>query len=128
MAQRKQTPDVLAEILGGGQPAAVEAQPALSTPSPAKVKSVSRSKTPARAVRPPVVVARQYQVVSFQEHKGWHARYVNGIEIANWTTSPLLHEYIQQMAGQGWELVSAASGESLYGLSDKHQLYFCRRA
>ena len=134
MTQRKQTPDVLAEILGGGQPAATNELPDFPAPRPAKVKSAAKSaakpsSTPrAPAPRQPVAATGwQYRVVSFQEYKGWRARFVDGVEIPDWTTSPRLHEYLQQLADQGWELVSAASGERLFGSSDRHQLYLRKR-
>ena len=134
MTQRKQTPDVLAEILGGGQPGTDSELPAIPAPRPTKVKSPTKStakssaKPQSPSVRQPAAATGwQYRVVSFQEHKGWRAHFVDGVEIPDWTSSPILHEYLQQLAEQGWELVSAASGERLYGISDKHQLYFRRR-
>jgi hypothetical protein len=126
--KRKQTPDVLADILGGAPPTPGDEIPAFPAPPPAKPKPAARPKT-TRAPRRPSPAAPadwQYQVVSFQDYKGWRARFVDGKELRQWPNSPLVHEYLAQMAGQGWELVTASSGERLYGLSDKHQLYFRR--
>lgn len=132
MTQRKQTPDVLAEILGGEQPGAEGKLPARPALPPAKEKPAAKRpakpKSLAQAARQPAMTAGwQYRVVSFQEHKGWRARFVDGVEIPDWSSGSLLHEYLQQLGEQGWELVSAASGERLYGISDKHQLYLRKR-
>lgn len=131
MTQRKQTPDVLAEILGGEQPGAEAKLPARPALSSAKEKPAAKRpvkpKSLAQVARQTAIAGWQYRVVSFQEYKGWRARFVDGVEIPDWTGGPLLHEYLQQLAEQGWELVSAASGERLYGVSDRHQLYLRKR-
>lgn len=133
MAQRKQTPNVLDEILGSGQPGAAEVLPGMPRPAPVAVKPLdkpatkkaTRSKPTQSTFRQPTTTLNwRYQTASFQDYKGWRLRFVEGVEIPNWSNSPLLHEYIQQMAAQGWELVSSSAGERLYGLNDKHQLFF----
>jgi hypothetical protein len=43
-------------------------------------------------------------------------------------SAPLLHETILQKAEEGWELISATSGERLYGTLDNRQLFFKRLA
>jgi hypothetical protein len=120
MAQRKQTPDVLAEVLGGITP------PVTNLPLPQKreTKKSSRPATPEKRA----VSSRswEYRVVSFQEYKGWRLRFTNGVELRNWMGAPLIHEYIAQLSQEGWELITACSGECLYGNADKYQLYFRR--
>lgn len=98
MTARKQTPNLLAEILGGSE-------------LPAAAETTQTS-------------VWEYLVISFQDYKGWRARYRNGEELANWTNNPPLHEYLQQLGEQGWELAAASAGEKLYGSSDTRQLYF----
>jgi hypothetical protein len=41
--------------------------------------------------------------------------------------APVIHDYVNQLGEEGWELISASAGQSLYGLTDRHQLYFKRR-
>lgn len=128
MADRKQTPDILSEIMGA---ASSENQ----SPPPSKLKPVQATKAKASSpVGKTTQVRRadtkdkwEYQLVSFQDHKGWRARYVNGVEQVNWMDNKLMHDYVTQMADEGWELVAANSGERMYGLSDNYQLFFKRR-
>ncbi len=126
MADRKQTPDILSEILSG-MPAS-EAMSAHIPTSPAIIKS--KSKPAPKIVREPrsKKIQFEYQVVSFQDYKGWRSRFINGKEVPNWMSAPLLYELIQERAREGWELISATSGEQLYGNSDKRQLFFKRLA
>ena len=129
--KRKQTPDVLAEILGGGQPVQPEELDApipQPRPKPARQTNTPQPKPAAPRHPAPPTEGWEYQVVSFQDYKGWRARFVNGKELNDWVASPLLHEYLQQASQQGWELTAASAGEPLYGSTDKHQLYFRRKA
>ena len=126
MADRKQTPDILSEILSG-MPAS-EPMSAQIPVAPTIVKP--KSKPAPKPVREPRSKKAhfEYLVVSYQEYKGWRSRFIDGKEIPNWMSAPLLHEDIQERAHEGWELVSATSGERLYGTSDKRQLFFKRLA
>ena len=123
MAERKRTPDVLADILGTPPPAevpiSVAAPPAARPPSP----PAAPGKRTQRAEQEP---RWKYRVVSFQDYHGWRPRFENGAEIAGWMRGPLLHEYLDQAGEDGWELAAASAGESLYGSSDKRQLYLKR--
>jgi hypothetical protein len=127
MAERKETPDILSEILGGAPPQSTPAPaPEPAKPKPAAKTPRKRAAKPAAAPKPASAGPREYRVVSFQEHRGWRARYVDGVEVSNWLEGPLVHEYLAEMAAQGWELISATSGQALYGSLDKYQLFFCR--
>lgn len=118
--QRKQTPDVLAEILGGDIPEVKE------LPAPVKKASVP-ARRPVEKPAESRTARWEYWVVSFQDYKGWRPRYINGNEVKNWMNGPLIHEYIEQMGDEGWELVAASAGERLFGSADHHQIYFKRR-
>lgn len=124
MNQRKETPDVLSEILGGGVSPPATTQ---SPPLPAKPKSARKprraSTSQSRSTSP---VKWEYIVASFQDHKGWRPRYLNGVELDQWMDGPLMHEYIDRRGEEGWELTTACSGMKLYGLNDKFQLFFKR--
>jgi Domain of unknown function (DUF4177) len=124
MANRKQTPDVLAEVLGG-ESTTLEIENILPTPRPRTTKTTSpRAQAPKK--EKPEKQQWEYQVVSLQDHKGWRPRFANGREFKDWMNGPLIHQYIEQAGDDGWELVAAGSGERLYGSSDNHQLYFKR--
>jgi hypothetical protein len=123
MAERKQTPDVLADILGAAPP--VEAPPGAAAPpeAPPPNPPAATAKRTQRAEQGP---RWKYRVVSFQEYHGWRPRYENGVEIAGWMRGALLYDFLDQAGEDGWELVAASAGENLYGSSDKRQLYFKR--
>jgi hypothetical protein len=125
MAERKQTPNILNEIMSGS-PAepVVTAQPVRSTRPPrAKPAASAKASTPRDQPRK----QWQHRLVSFQDYKGWRPRFVDGVELADWFRLPIIHEYLSLVADDGWELVAATSGEKMYGLSDKIQLYFIKR-
>jgi hypothetical protein len=116
MTKRKQTPDVLAEILGGETTAGVLAVE--GEVEPAQTRRTRRVDA--------APVEWEYTVVTFQDYKGWRPRYLNGRELRDWTSGPLIHEYLEAMGEDGWELAAASAGERLYGSGDNHQLYFKR--
>ncbi len=93
-------------------------QPAAKKPVPAK-----RQPQKPAAVKP---VHWEYLLVSFQEYHGWRPRFINGKEQANWVDAPVIHEYIQQLGKDGWELAGASAGRPLYGRVDDRQVFFKR--
>lgn len=143
MSERKGTPDILGEILGGQPISAPERtrehtsktetkpkSPALKTPAPSK-PSRPRSARPKDTAGTTVETNSQsweYQVVSFQQKDGWKPRFINGLNVKDWAAGPLIHEFLQLMDRDRWELVSATSAKRLYGETDGLQLYFRRRA
>lgn len=124
MAKRKETPDVLAEILGGEVPAQFDA-PISPPPKAVSRPAVKVAKSPA-PVRTPAPRKWEYLLVSFQNYQGWRPRFHNGRELDDWIYGPLAHEHLQELADEGWELTAACAGEHMYGSSDKYQLYFRR--
>lgn len=124
MPTRKATPDVLSEILGGDLN--LGSQPK-ARPQPPGKPARTREATPASKRQTAIAKDVEYRLVSFQDHKGWRLRFVDGQELDDWLAGPLLHDYLASMAGQGWELVTACSGERMFGTSDKYQLYFRRQ-
>ena len=123
MAERKHTPDVLADILG----AAPSVEAPTSAASPPAARPPSPPATPAKRTQRAEPGPRwKYRVVSFQDYHGWRPRFENGVEIAGWMRGPLLHDFLDLAGEDGWELAAASAGESLYGSSDKRQLVFKR--
>lgn len=138
---RKETPDVLGEILAGAPPV-VAPPPVTPAPQPAgpALNKPRERKPPAGPTRPttterpqPAVVAPtakperwEYLVVSLQDHRGWRPRFINGQEVRNWTQAPLIHAYVDQLGEDGWDLVAASSGKTMYGSADQYQLFFKR--
>ncbi len=104
MVSRKQTPDVLSEILGG-EP--VPTPPAPATPAKPKARSApaSRPRRPAG----PKKTRWEYMEVVFRDYGGYRPRYVNGQEQAGWKRAPVIHEYLNQVGEEGWELVGVGS-------------------
>jgi hypothetical protein len=92
---------------------------------PAAPPQVARAE---RAPRAPA--ARQthweYLIISFHEQNGWHARFVNGRELENWQRGPQLHDVLDQLGEDGWELINVVKSEALYGTMDRIQAFFKR--
>jgi hypothetical protein len=118
MGKRKQTPDVLAEILGG-------ALAAEAGEGNGGIGLGRRNLSHSQEDQPQ---SWEYALVTFQDYKGWRPRFLNGQDLEDWTAGPLIHEFLAEMGEGGWELVAASAGERLYGNNDNHQLYFKRQA
>ena len=132
MSERKQTPDVLADILGGPVPAP---DPITPLPvgrnhrppprRPAARASQAKPDAAVAAVKPaPAPATWEYETVSFQDAHGWRPRFINGRELRDWMFGPLLHDYVNQRGAEGWELAAAAAGQSMHGTSDRYQIFF----
>jgi len=130
---RKETPDVLGEVLAGlGEAPALSETPAAPAgrpaPAPRKPRSAAAKAKPAQ-VAPPVEPAARgwdYLVVSFSEYRGWRPRFINGQEVRNWMHAPLIHDYLAQLGEDGWEMAGAGGGKAMYGASDYYQAFFKR--
>jgi hypothetical protein len=130
MSERKETPDILGDILGGeapAQPAPAEIAPPAAPKATRAKRTTTRKRSQSSRSKSRKAEAWEYQLVSCQDYKGWRPRYIDGREIPDWMESPPLSEYLTQMGDQGWELISACSGEKMFGLGDKYQLYFKRK-
>ena len=68
----------------------------------------------------------EYIIVSFQYFRGWRPRFINGYEINDWIFSPMIHDYVEKMGCDGWEIIAASSRKWMYSSSDIHQIYFRR--
>ena len=128
MTERKETPDILGAILSGAtppdqssapQPVAASQPAPLVTPPPARAERAPRAATH----RP---TQWEYLVVSFHEQNGWHARFINGHELDNWQRGPQLHDVLDQLGEDGWELINVVKSEPLYGTMDRLQAFFKR--
>lgn len=126
---RKETPDVLGEVLAGlsDMPALAEAP---TTPAPRPAPAPRKPRRAATSAAPvtttPVAHGWDYLVVSFSEYRGWRPRFINGQEIRNWMHAPLIHDYLAQLGEDGWEMAGAGGGKALYGASDYYQAFFKR--
>jgi len=119
MARRKETPDLLAEMLGADTASEASVEDVQMEPPKLKKPAVKRT----RKARPK---GWEYIVVTFQDYNGWRPRFENGQEYKGWMGLPLIHEYINDLASEGWELAASSAGERMYGSADKHQLFFKR--
>ncbi len=130
MTERKETPDILGAILGGATPPGQPSTPPVVT-APSAQPPVSVAPPATRAERAPrASAARQasweYLIVSFHEQNGWHARVINGHELENWQRGPQLHDVLDQLGTDGWELINVVKSEALYGTMDRIQAFFKR--
>jgi hypothetical protein len=117
MADRKQTPDILSEVLGG-EARAPEPAP-VPEPKPAPRRRSSTGKTGRRSKpKPP---RWEYMEVVFRDYGGYRPRYLNGEEAKGWKRAPLIHEYLNQLGEQGWELVGVGGRHN-----DEMPAYFKR--
>lgn len=118
MSARKQTPDVLGDILGGAANADADAidmvgveppKPAPATRTPRTPRSKAAKAAPAAASAPvpapPAAVEWEYREVIFRDYRGWRVRSVNGRELSNWKQSAMLTDYLAQAGAEGWEMV-----------------------
>jgi hypothetical protein len=128
MTERKETPDILGAILSGATPPDQS-----SAPQPAAALPTAPIAPPpiARAERTPRTATHkqtqwEYLIVSFHEQNGWHARFINGHELDNWQRGPQLHDVLDQLGEDGWELVNVVKSEALYGTMDRIQAFFKR--
>lgn len=128
MAERKETPDVLGEILGSLTPPSeptpvVPLSPAPSAPKPPRSRSKEKPATavaqapapePAEASLPPLLGGRpqwEYLHVVFRDYDGWRPYQQAGLQVANWKQGPVIDAYLAYLGEQGWELAGAANGE-----------------
>jgi hypothetical protein len=107
MAPRKQTPDVLNEILGG-EPA--PAQP--PAPRPQAAPRSKRAPAAASGRSPARKPAWEYMEVVFRDYGGYRPRCINGQEQPGWKRLPVIHEYLNELGEQGWELAGLGSREN----------------
>ena len=129
MTERKETPDILGSILSGATPPDhSSAPPSIAVPPaiPAAPPPAARVERAARALAHKQT-QWEYLVVSFHEQNGWHARFINGHELENWQRGPQLHDVLDQLGEDGWELINVVKSEALYGTMDRIQAFFKRQ-
>jgi len=109
MADRKQTPDILGEILGGEAstttPAPAADPKAVSKPAPERKSPPRKSSRRTK----PKLQQWEYMEVVFRDYGGFRPRYINGEEQEGWKQAPVIHEYLNQLGEQGWELAGVGS-------------------
>jgi hypothetical protein len=131
MAERKQTPDVLAELLSAELPSVPAAQTteveSAANKTPAKQQPPREHRTRSQPARETAPDAWEVEIVTFQEHRGWRPRYLNGAEIKGWLSGFLVEDYVNLRGAEGWELAASTNCDRFYGAADGLQLYFKRR-
>lgn len=127
MTARKQTPDVLGDLLGGEL--ADEPAELISVTPRRTARTTARTQPKPRATAAKATGSQtqwEYLVVTFQHYRGWRPRYANGQELNHWTEMPVLPDYLNVLGDLGWQLSAASSGQTFFGNRDLVQLYFRR--
>lgn len=109
MSSRKETPDVLAALMGG--------QP--DTPQPAAPDEPARTQRKARArgaAPAPLAsaIAWEYRTLSLRDFRGWRVRAMDDAELDDWKNGPELRDFLGELGRDGWELAAvlpASHGE-----------------
>ena len=115
MSERKQTPDVLSDLLNTGSPPDAVAPPeAAATPAARSANSVKATPAPAATVAqtPAAPSQWEYREVIFREFRGWRPRYIDGSERWDWKEAPTMFDYLRQTGDEGWELVSVGEAHN----------------
>jgi hypothetical protein len=124
MTERKETPDILGQILGGvaapdqlTAPIGSSASVASAAPRPAPRKSPAKRESGLKW---------EYLTVTFQETTGWHARFADGEELDKWEKGLDLPAMLDALGEAGWELINVTTRDHLFGRSDQLQAFFKR--
>lgn len=121
MTERKETPDILGQILGASlsdQPAAPIGNGAATPPRPAARRQAAAKKNAGPHW--------EYLTISFQDQQGWRGRYADGEELDHWEKGPLMHELFDALGEAGWELIALTTKDHFYGRADAVQAFFKR--
>jgi len=110
MSNRKETPDVLGEILSA-TPAPIPTKPASAPASKPKAarKRLSGDAKPSKAKRGASSPQWEYMAVRFRDYRGWRPRSVDDRELDGWKEGPLIREYLNELGAEGWEMVGIVS-------------------
>jgi hypothetical protein len=110
MSNRKETPDVLGEILSATPattaPASIPAKPAFK-PKPVRKRPSGDAKPAAR--RNARSSRWEYMSVRFRDYRGWRPRFVDERELPAWKEGPEILEYLNTLGAEGWEMVGIVS-------------------
>ena len=121
MPDRKETPDILGQILGN---VAAPDQPV----TPIGTVAVPPRTAPRRKAVPKKDDAPkwEYLTISFQDQQGWRGRYADGEELERWEKGPLMNELFDALGEAGWELINVTTKDHFYGRTDAIQAFFKR--
>ena len=131
MSNRKETPDVLGEILSGPAKSTPSATPvpisvdpkAEPAPAPKATPSKTLSKPERRSTSSKQSVQWTYMEVIFREFRGWRPRFVDGVELDDWKDQPEIADYLNLVGQEGWEMVGIVNSRR-----NMRDAYFKRRA
>lgn len=120
MSNRKETPDVLGQLLSREENLPDTAVTSPESTLPQRPVSANPEATPPPDPRP---WRWEYLEVIFYDYRGgWRPRFLNREEMVDWKKQPLIHDYLNLLGAEGWEMVS---------MSDRYRnrahAYFKRR-
>lgn len=101
MAGRKQTPDVLSDVLGDLSLAPQPPVEPASKPAAKRKPSPRRSSPSSNSQKP----RWEYMEIVFRDYGGYRPHRVDGVEQKGWKDAPPIHQHLNQLGEEGWELV-----------------------
>ena len=119
MSSRKQTPDLLGELLGEASPPAAQARSAKQLPTVETPKPLTAAGTKGKASRQPKPTAArrpiwEYLELTIHDYRGWRPRSIDGRKLRDWKDGPSLLDYLGHLGAEGWEMtgiLEAGRGE-----------------
>ena len=121
MPDRKETPDILGQILGNVAAPDQSVTPIGTVAAPPRTAS-RRKAAPKKDDAP----QWEYLTISFQDQQGWRGRYADGEELERWEKGPLMNELFDALGEAGWELINVTTKDHFYGRTDAIQAFFKR--
>ena len=104
MSDRKETPDLLGDILSPQPTSTAQSHPE-TTPTPKPAATAKPRKESKKRSSRSTVQQWEYREVVFREFRGWRPRFVDGEELEDWREQPEIRNYLAALGADGWEMV-----------------------
>ena len=104
MSNRKETPDLLGDILSPQPRSTAQGQPVTTPTAKPAAAAKPRKETEKRSSRS-TVEQWAYMEVIVREFRGWRPRFVDGEELEDWREQPEIRTYLATLGADGWEMV-----------------------
>lgn len=101
MSNRKETPDVLAALMGGQAETPQPDAPAAPTRAPRKARPRPAAPAPLAST-----VVWEYRTLTLRDFRGWRVRAMDDAELDDWKNGPELRRFLDELGRTGWELAA----------------------